>query len=122
MRWPWPQDSREDRARRVAHSYRRLALRLAASVHNSRNSVTELDQHWLDHGQSWLVPTQSTINPDDWVTSYEASELFSVPAKSVYDWGRRGHIRKLAAAKNGIVRYSVGDIIQYSHNRGKRRR
>jgi len=109
MRWPWPQDSREDKARRVAQSYRRLAQGLP-----EQHLVDALDHHWIDLGQSWVVPTQSTINPDDWVTADEAAELFSIPAKSVYDWGRRGHVRKVHS------RYNVGDIIRYSQTRGKR--
>lgn len=108
--WPWPQDNREDRARRIALSYRKLC------ADNGINTQT-LDQHWETLGQTWLTPTELP-NLDAWITETEAAQLFSQPTKSIYDWGRRGHIRVLHTPEGRRV--NIADILDYSKRRRKR--
>lgn len=111
MTWPWPQDNREDRARRIALSYRRLCT-------DNNIDTSQLDQHWAKHGQTWLTPTELP-NLDAWITEAEAAAAFHQPTKSIYDWGRRGHIRVLHTPEGRRV--NIADILDYHKRRRARR-
>lgn len=108
--WPWPRDSREDRARRVALSYRNLCA-------DNNIDTSQLDQHWDNLGQTWVTPKELP-DLDAWIPEAEAAQLFSQPAKTIYDWGRRHHIRVLHTPEGRRV--NIGDIIDYSKRRRKR--
>jgi excisionase family DNA binding protein len=116
--WPWPADSREDRARRIALSYRRLIeLALTGDIDNPATALADLDTKWQELGQTWITPTQQPLRLDDWLTPAELAELLGIDARSFRDWARRGHIRAITTA--GTRRYCVGDIVTYG---AKRRR
>ncbi len=119
--WPWPNDSREDRARRVAISYRRLIeLVLAGETYDLATALEQLDVRWQELGQGWLKPADTPLLEDDWLTPRELAELLHIDSRSISHWARRGHIR--AVDRNGTRLYRVGDIVAYSTRRGKRRR
>ena len=116
----WPGDSREDRARRVALSYRALAYNiLRGNYIDPLASLKTLDDNWIESGQTWIRPTDQPLRLDDWLTNIDMSELFHISAKSIYDWGRRGHIR--IAIIDGEKRYNVGDLVTYERGRRIRR-
>lgn len=117
MPWPWPRDSREDRAKRVALSYRHLIEDIArGAVADPGAALETLDNRWCDLGAGWVRPTLVPLNTDDWLTEAEAAELFHQAPKTVYAWGRRGQIR-VGHAADGARIYNVGDIVSYQSRR-----
>lgn len=107
--WPWPNDSREDRARRVALSYRQLVELIAAGrIEDAGESLTRLDAKWSELGQGWVRPTHAPLDTDAWLAPAELAELLHIDARNICHWARRGHIRP---AIDG--RYNVGDVIRY---------
>lgn len=113
--WPWPRDSREDRAKRVALSYRHLAEThpdLAAALN-------ALDDRWTEYGAGWVRPTPTPLRLDDWLTATDMANLFHQAPATVREWGRRGNIRTHTA--DGARRYNVGDVVAYQRTRRLRR-
>lgn len=123
MKWPWPRDSREDRAKRVALSYRHLIETIASGgLHDDiaiEAALATLDGRWCELGAGWVRPTMAPLDLDDWLTAAEMAELFHQEAKTIYDWGRRGNIR--VHGVHGVRRYNVGDIVSYQCERRLRR-
>ena len=118
--WPWTADSREDRARRVALSYRRLMeLALDGYIDDPATAFATLDAKWQELGQHWIKPVEAQLDLDDWLTPGELAELFSLDARAFRDWARRGHLRMLVT--DGQRRYNVGDVVSYSKTRRQRR-
>jgi hypothetical protein len=112
-KWPWPTDSREDRARRVALAYRQLAeLMIAGQLPDPVASLRRLDDKWIELGQGWVVPTHAPLDPDAWLSPSELAELLHLEARALQDWHRRGHIRRIKRHGSPAV-YSVGDVIKY---------
>ena len=114
--WPWPSDSREDRARRVALSYRRLMeLALDGQIDDPATAFDALDAKWQELGQHWVKPVEEPLNLDDWLSPTRLAVLFSLDARVFRDWARRGQIRVLDI--DGQRRYNVGDVVAYSRKR-----
>jgi hypothetical protein len=120
MKWPWPRDSREDRAKRVALSYRHLVQSIARGERNDvAEALAALDDRWCQLGAGWVRPTLAPLRLDDWLTGAEMAELFSQEARTIRDWGRRGNIR--CQTMGGVRRYNVGDVVAYQRDRRLRR-
>lgn len=113
MTWPWPRDSREDRAKRVALSYRHLVASVAP------DALQALDDRWCELGAGWVRPTMAPLDLDDWLTAAEMADLFHQEPKTVYAWGRRGNVR--VQLSGGVRRYNVGDVVAYQRERRLRR-
>jgi hypothetical protein len=111
--WPWPNDTREQRARRVALAYRAELERTAPE------RAKRLDATWTERGQGWIAPTYTPLRLDDWLTPDELADMFHVPPCSFKDWHRRGHIRVMKMANNKRL-YNVGDIVNYSAARQRK--
>jgi hypothetical protein len=110
--WPWPTDTREDRARRVALSYRQLAeLIIAGRLPDPVASLRRLDDKWQELSQGWVVPTMAPLDPDAWLPPADLAELMFIEARALKDWHRRGHVRRIRSATGWL--YSVGDVIRY---------
>lgn len=112
-KWPWPGDSREDRARRIALSYRHLAQTLDAGL------TALLDATWRERGEGWVLPAHDPLRIDDWLTAPAMAALFHKDAKTIYDWGRRHNIRVMIV--NGQRHYCVGDVVAYESSIRARR-
>jgi hypothetical protein len=108
--WPWPADSREDAAKRVALSYRH-ALEEAAAGDASRRAVLDaLDEQWVERGAGWVKPTEAPLRFGDWLTAQEIAELFFITTKMVRNWGDRDQVQ-FYVATDGARRYRVGDVV-----------
>jgi hypothetical protein len=120
MTWPWPRDSREDRAKRVALSYRHLVETFARANADTAMAaaLAELDDRWCELGAGWVRPT-GALDLDAWLTGADMAELFHQEPMTVYAWGRRGNIR--VQVVDGIRRYNVGDVVAYQRRRRLRR-
>lgn len=118
QQWPWPGDSREDRAKRVALSYRRLALAIAAGdVADPTAALADLDARWDERGAGWVAPTRAPLDLDAWLTAGEVARLLCIDPQRLRDWARRGHIRTMQAQLAGPRRYCVGDVVSYQRTR-----
>jgi hypothetical protein len=116
QRWPWPTDSREDRARRVALSYRQLVeLIISGQLADPGAALRRLDEKWQELAQGWVVPTAAPLDPEAWLSPGELAELFHVDAHSFRNWHQRGHIRRMRRVSPGNCDwiYNVGDVISY---------
>jgi hypothetical protein len=126
VNWPWSTDTREDKARRVALSYRRLIeLALQGQIDDLAIALAALDTKWLELGQGWIKPVGSApLRLDDWLPPGELSEMFNVDMRAFRDWARRGHIRVMRDPAQygtpGYTRYCVGDIVSYWRKRSAR--
>jgi len=111
-KWLWPGDTAADAAKRIALSYRGLALSAhAGDVDDIGQAVTDLDNFWAQLGASWVQPSQAPVREDDWLTAIEIAELLGIKNRAVYDMGRRGHVEVDVIC--GERRYRVGDAIDY---------
>jgi hypothetical protein len=118
-KWPWHADNREDRARRVALSYRRLMeLAMNGQIDDPATAFTALDAKWQELGQGWVKPSDAPLDTDDWLTAAELAELLFIDPHSFRNWAQRGRIRVIT--EYGVRRYCVGDIVSYYAQRGSR--
>lgn len=115
MTWPWPGDSRTDRAERCARWYRELLLEHAPEA------CADLD-HRLVHefGQQWLTPTLSTHQLDDMVTVDVAAEHVGLKPWAVYKWIQRDRL-DAKQGTDGRVRVRLGDALEVMAETRRRR-
>lgn len=122
MTWPWPEDSREDRAKRVARSYRDLLRRIAqGDTEDPAGELHRLDTHWQDRGINWLDPDRSPLDTTSWMTAPDLAHYLHRPRRDIYNWARLGHIEQRAGPDGG-PEYSVASVIGYQQVLTRRRR
>lgn len=108
--WPWSGDTREDKAKRIAQSYRQLAVDIInGEIPNPPTALTKLDQRWLEHGAFWAVPSQDPYDPTQWVHAVDAAHYADVEPGTIRKWAERGHIR-VDHDHNGAPIYNIGDL------------
>lgn len=117
--WPWPRDSREDRAKRVALSYRHAMEAFAEEHVDVAGALRTLDDRWSELGAGWVRPTLAPLDLDEWLPAAQMGDLFHQEAKTVREWGRRGNVRVEVFA--GLQHYNVGDVVAYQRVRRLRR-
>lgn len=119
--WPWPGDTREDRARRVALSYRRLMeMALQGQIEDLAKAFEALDSKWIELGQHWVKPGDVPLDLDDWLAPADLVELFGVDAHDLRNWAQRGHIRSIRLSSRRSL-YCVGDVVAYARKRRQQR-
>ena len=123
--WPWPGDSLEQRARRVAIHYRELAIAIATSrlELDPATAINNMDWFWADHGITWQQPTASILNPDEqeWMTAPDLAAAISRTRKDIYNWARLGHITT-RAGPDGTPEYNVKTVLEYQQKLNTRRK
>lgn len=108
--WPWPGDSREDKAKRVARSYRQLVFDISQGrVEDPAGDLYRLDQQWLQYGAFWAVPSQDPYDPSEWVHAADAAHYADVEPGTIRKWAERGHIR-VEHDHHGAPVYNIGDL------------
>jgi hypothetical protein len=128
-RWPWPGDSREDRAKRVALSYRDVLHHIARGhldeyglPYDPAGELHRLDQHWADLGIYWHLPRPAMlIDPDEWMGAPDLAFHIDRTPRDIYNWARRGHIVQ-RVGPDGAPEYSVASVIAYQRKQRARRR
>lgn len=119
--WPYPGDSREDKAKRVAVSYREVVQRIAqGEAINAAFELYLLDQQWASHGIYWPNPPDDLIDPDEWLTAADMAHLTDRTPADIYRWARRGNIQQRLSA-DGSPEYHVASAIAYQHKQRQRR-
>ena len=126
--WPWPQDSREDRAKRVARSYRNALEDIARGRHDTNGlppdaagDLYRLDVYWARYGIHWTTRRADlTLDPDDWMSAPDLAHALDRTRKDIYNWARLGHIQQ-RTAPDGAPEYSVASVINYQRKLIQRR-
>ncbi|HTX55290.1 MAG TPA: hypothetical protein VMD08_17940 [Candidatus Baltobacteraceae bacterium] len=119
--WPWVTDSPEDRARRVALSYRHLVERIRFdAVADVGAELDALDGRWAELGAGWVKPTALELDTAEWVTARQLADMFHKTPQWVHNMGSRGHIEVRRIGDS--PRYCVGDVLAYEVKRRQRRR
>ncbi|KIU18312.1 hypothetical protein [Mycolicibacterium llatzerense] len=122
--WPWPGDSREDKAKRVARSYRDLAERLThGRVDNPGAELYLLDQYWAEYDVHWQHEERIDIledRDDEWMPARDLAHAVDRDRKDIYNWARAGHIKQRAGA-DGTPEYHVGSVKAYVEKLRQRR-
>lgn len=122
--WPWPEDTREDKAKRVAISYRGLVQRIAqGGCEDPAGDLHRLDQHWIDLDQHWQMPTHIDLfidAEDEWWPARELAHALHRSRKDIYNWARLGHIEQ-RTGPDGTPEYSVASVTAYNDKLKARR-
>lgn len=115
--WPWPGQSREDKAKQVALSYRGLLRSIAQGRCNDpAGDLHRLDEHWRALGVTWHTPAPISADPDDWMCAADIAQYVGRTPKDVYNWARRGHITQRTAA-DGSPEYLLRSVLDYARRR-----
>lgn len=90
-------------------------LLLSKGVEDQQDSLKHIDRQWSELGQGWIVPNDSPLRLDDWITAKAMSELLSIPERWIYNWALRGHIRTMT--RDSRKAFNVGDVVEYERQR-----
>lgn len=119
--WPWPGDSREDRAKRVALSYRQLVFDITqGACHDPSGELYRLDEHWASLGVHWPRPNPIPVDVDEWLSAADLAHLTDRAPADVYRWARRGCIQQRAGA-DGAPEYLLRSALEYQRQQRERR-
>jgi hypothetical protein len=104
--WPWPGDTDVDKARRVAHDYRRELAR------HDPGMCLRLDQAYQRLGQHWIAPVPATLDLEARLRPVRLAEYLAgeVTPNQISQWGTRHRIRRYSD-RDGHTVYRVGDIV-----------
>jgi hypothetical protein len=114
-RWPFPEDTTLERARKVARSYRALAMAADPAA------CAVLDERSEERGQGWVVPRADALDLDDLVGVRDLSHLLDVPEKTLYRWGREGKLEK-RCAQDGSLAFLMRDVVDLCAAKRRRAR
>lgn len=106
MSWPWPRDTREDRLKRIAESYRTALMEV------DPGTCRLLDVRMIECGQGWIC-RDTIVDTNRMVTAQEVSEEFGIPPWTVHDWARRHPELIPKHKKNGRALFRLGDLLRY---------
>ncbi|MCV7354481.1 hypothetical protein [Mycolicibacterium fluoranthenivorans] len=113
--WPWPEDNREDKAKRVALSYRGLVQRIAQGMcEDPAGDLHRLDEHWASLDIHWTRPRPNLLNDadDEWMSARDIAHALDRTRKDIYNWARAGHIEQ-RCGPDGAPEYLVGSVKDY---------
>lgn len=122
--WPNPGDSLEDKAKRVAVSYRALIFDITQGrCYDPAGDLHRLDRHWAEYGIYWPNPPGQPLNDnalDEWMNAVDLAHLIHRSPVDIYRWSRRGNIKQRASA-DGSPEYSVASVVDYQRAQRQRR-
>jgi hypothetical protein len=121
--WPWPGDSREDKARRIALSYRELVFEISQGrCDDPAGALHRIDAHWSQLGVHWHLPSRPDMltEPDEWMSAPDVAHAIDRTRKDIYNWASRGHIQQ-RCGPDGTPEYLVGSVINYAKTLRARR-
>lgn len=100
-RWPHPGDRALDRARQVAHEYRKALLQAVPEA------CAAIDQAAVWVGEEWVLPQVVQHDPDDWITVAEAAMLTGMSVRWVYAWVAADRPGRERRGNDGLIRVQV---------------
>ncbi len=128
--WKWPGDSREEKCKRVALSYRALIEDIIAGrVADAAGALADRDRHWQSFGQLWVAPSPAPVDQDAWLSAADLvvhlSHLVSLTEQQVRQWAYRhrkgGDGIDEMPGPDGKPRYNVADVLGYLARQHSRR-
>lgn len=128
--WRWRGDSREEKFKRVALSYRTLVEDIIAGrVPDPARALADRDRHWQDYGQLWVVPSPAPVDQEAWLTAADLvihlAHLVTLNEQQVRQWAYRrrkgGDGVDEVPGSDGKPRYNVGDVLAYLARQRTRR-
>ncbi len=128
--WRWPGDSREEKVKRVALSYRSLLEDvIAGKIDNPEQALADRDRFWQDYGQLWVVSSPAPVDTDAWLSATDLvihlAHLVTLNEQQVRQWAYRKRKGKDGIdedmANDGKPRYNVGDVLTYLKRQRTRR-
>ncbi len=121
--WRWPGDSREEKFKRVALSYRALVADvIAGKVADPEAALAERDRYWQTYGQLWVVSSPAPVDHDAWFNAGDLvihlAHLVTLNEQQVRQCAYRkrkgiGDGIDEMAGNDGKPRYNVGDVLSY---------
>jgi hypothetical protein len=113
--WPFPEDTTLERARKIARSYRALAM--AADP----TACALLDERATERGQGWVVPSVAAWDLDDVVSVPDLAHLVDVPTGTIRSWMSRGELEKrcMADGSPGCLLRDVVDLAALKRRRSR---
>jgi hypothetical protein len=119
--WPYPGDDREDKAKRIAHSYRQLVFDISQGrCDDPAGELHRLDRHWAQYGHYWACPGLIPVEADEWLTAAELAHLIDKSPVDIYRWARRGKITQ-RVSPDGSPEYSLSSARLYQQQQRQRR-
>lgn len=119
--WPWPGDSREDKAKRVCGTYRGLVQRIAQGrCDDPAGDLHRLDEHWIDLGIYWVRPDRAPLELDEWVDLSTAAHFSDRSEQTIRVWAHRGVIDH-RTGRDGTPEYLIESLVRYSISQRNRR-
>ena len=129
--WPWPGETREDKAKRVALSYRKLVADIAAGkVDDPAGELYRLDTYWTCLEVHWSTPSLAPIDDEAWLSAADMvthlSHLVYLTEQQIRQWAYRKRnglgdgIDDKPNGKRGTL-YNVGDVLAYMTRQRNRR-
>lgn len=119
--WPWPGDDAEDKAKRIALSYRQLVYDIAQGrIDDPAGELHRLDEHWAQFGHYWPRPGPMPVDDDEWLCAADLAHLIHKTPADVYRWARRGKIEQ-RVGPDGAPEYSLASAHAYMLARRQKR-
>lgn len=120
--WPWPGDSREERAKRIARAYRELIFDITQGrCDDPAGAMHRLDMKWRKYGVFWHMPTAAPpLDENEWVNNRDAAHYADRAEATIRTWAHRGHI-ETRTGRDGSTQYLLGSLMAYAVQQRRRR-
>ncbi|WP_195167162.1 helix-turn-helix domain-containing protein [Mycobacteroides abscessus] len=102
--WPWPDDTKDDRYRRIIDHYR------TALLEADKEACYLLDKRMADFGQAW-ISNNDIIDVNAMMTARELSEKHGISVWTIYNWERMGRYRGVKTGARKLFRQ--GDVLKW---------
>lgn len=112
--WPFPEDTTLERARKIARSYRTLAL------DSDPTACALLDERAVERGQGWVVPRTDGIELDELISIPALSEVLDVPEGTIRSWMSRGELERRVLI-DGTTACLMRDVVDLAAEKAKKR-
>ena len=114
-RWPWPGDTLEDRARRVALSYRHILEQIRAGrLYDIGAAIDAVDARWTELGAGWIKPTRSPATQGEWLTAREVAGRFHRSIQWPHVLSSRGHVESRMLGDRRV--FNMNDVVAYRNS------
>ena len=107
--WPWPQDTRIDKLKRIVDSYRTALMEVASEA------CHVVDGRMCEFGESWVCD-DAVVNVEEWSTVADIYAQFGPGFEpwNVHLWASRHPDEvPLRGKRSGRNLYRVGDVLAY---------
>lgn len=120
-KWPWIGDTPEDKAKRIALSYRQLVFDISqGAIDDPAGELHRLDEHWATYGHYWPRPGAVPVDADEWLCAADLAHLIHKAPTDIYRWAARGRIQQ-RTGPDGAPEYSLASAHDYLMQRRQKR-